>query len=187
MYTDKTALEKYLIMSIDSSMDAQLTEWITAMSREIDLMTNRTFVPPGDTPTTKVFDGSGSSSLLVNDFLSVSEVKIDGSVKDISKVLSYPANESPKYKLTLRSDWFPRDLQNVEVTGLWGYAATVPEAIKFVCTVLVAGIINGSNKEAGPVQSETIGRYSVSYVTKDQLTDYESIPKLLAGYKRVTF
>lgn len=183
MYTDKTALQNYLLTNIDTSFDSQITEWITMASRHIDRQTNRTFIPASE-DSIKLYDGNNSNVLIVDDFLSITTLKIDSKTIDSSDYLIYPANKNPKTKIMLKYRLFDFGWQNVEVTGQFSYGTEVPPEIKWACTVMVAGIINASNQHEGEIQSESIGRYSVTYNTQKQLNDFDEAKKIITMYKR---
>lgn len=183
MYTDKTAIENYLLTNIDNSFSTQLNEWITMASRHIDRQTNRTFIPP-DEDSVKLYDGNNSNVLIVDDFLSITTLKINGNTIDSDDYLIYPANKDPKTKIMLKYRVFDYGLQNIEVTGEFGYGTEVPAEIKWACTVMVSGIINASNQHEGEVQSESIGRYSVTYNTQRQLNDFDEAKKIIKSYKK---
>jgi 5-enolpyruvylshikimate-3-phosphate synthase len=73
------------------------------------------------------------------------------------------------------------------VTAKWGFGS-VPADLSFAATVMVAGIINNQNSQDTDnkeVQSETIGRYSVTYKSgSTQATDYVNAMNILKSYKR---
>jgi len=183
MYTDKISLQNYLLTNIDASFNTQITEWITMASRHIDRQTNRTFVPPTE-DTEKLYDGNNSNVLIVDDLLEITTLKIDGVTISSDDYAIYPANKNPKTKIMLKYRVFDLGLQNVEVTGQFGYGTEVPPEIKWACTVLVSGIINASNQHEGEIQSESIGRYSVTYNTQKQLNDFDEAKKIITMYKR---
>lgn len=183
MYTDETAIENYLLTNIDASFSTQITEWITMASRHIDKQTNRTF-EVSEEEETKIYDGNNSNVLIVDDFLSITTLKINGSTIDEDDYRIYPANKNPKTKIVLKYRLFDSGYLNVEVTGIFGYADEVPPEIKWACTVLVSGIINASNQHEGEIQSESIGRYSVTYNTQKQLNDFDEAQKIIKSYKK---
>lgn len=183
MYTDKNSIQNYLLTNIDSSFDSQINEWITMASRHIDKQTNRTFSVP-DEDDIKYYDGNNSNILIVDDFIEITTLKIDGSTISQDDYAIYPANKNPKTKIMLKYRIFDSGYQNVEVTGKFCYDTEVPPEIKWACTVLVSGIINASNQHEGEIQSESIGRYSVTYNTQKQLNDFDEAKKIITMYKR---
>jgi hypothetical protein len=181
-YTDKTAVQNYSLTNIDGAFDVQLTAWITAMSRFMDQYTGRTLVQ--DTATTRMYDGNVDAELKIDDVNAITEVTVDDVV---ITPYTYPANSARKYLLRLQDDYFPIGMQNVAVTGKFGYFTALPEDIKFACTVLVVGIVNQSNKQTDGIASEKVGEYQVSYRTEKERADYSRAMQILDGYKVISF
>ena len=183
-YTTKAAVQNYTLTNIDVSLDTQLTEWITGMSRFMDQYTSRTLVA-GD-PTTRKYDGNGGDTLIIDDVHDITEVTVDDVVVT---PITYPASTSRKYKLVLRDNYWAKGLQNVEVTGKFGYFEALADApdVKFACTVLVAGIVNAANRQDEGVESERIGQYSVTYKTSSERADYKRAMSILDSYRRLAF
>lgn len=184
-YTDKTAVQNYTLTNINVTLDSQLTEWIAAMSRFMDKYTGRTLVAEAS-PETRKYDGSGTDSLSIDDAHSITTVTVDGTA--VTPV-QYPANKPRKYRLALPNTLWITGLQNVEVTGLFGYHVDLDDApeLKFACTVLVAGIVNAANRQDEGVKSEKIGNYSVVYKTDDERSDYKRAMAILDGYRKIAF
>ncbi len=194
-YTDKTSIQNYLLTEIDSSFEDQLNAFIEQAEDIIDQQTDRNF-KADSTDSARLYDGDGERDILIDDCQSVSKVRIgtpDGVIESEDEVPGtdyklYPANEKPKTKIRLLYGRATRGSQNVEVTGKWGYSASVPAAIRFVATVLVAGMIQAAGpKSDSDVQSMTVGRYTVTYKNKDQITDYQRAMDTLETYKKYTF
>lgn len=182
IYTDKTAIQNYLLRTIDASFDTQLTAWITAMSRFMDTYCNCTLVET--TPSVRLYDGTGDHELKIDDVYSITAVSVD------SVVLTpyfYPANTSRKYVLSFDSDTFTAGRQNVSVAGIFGRFNALPEDIKYACTVLVAGIVNQSNKQTDGIKSEKIGEYTVTYKDEKERADYARAMVILDSYRKITF
>lgn len=187
-YTSKQAIEEYMLLTIDESMDERIDRWIEAVENYIDAETNNDFAVAEDESgpeEERVYDGDGTSTLFIDPAMEISSVSInDGEPLDESSYVLYPANRYPKDKIALKScRKFLKGLQNITVTGRFGYDA-VPADIEFVATVLVAGIINFSNQSEGEIQSMTIGRYSVSYKDKKQIGDFETVQATLIQRRR---
>lgn len=183
-YTDQAAVQNYLLTSIDGTFTAQLTEWIAAQSRFMDTYCARTLV---DTEaTTRLFDGDGSNTLMIDEMHSISEITVSDVVKT---PYQYPANSSRKTSLVLDLDYFTRGYQNVAVTGIFAQYKDLADApeIKFACTVLVAGIVNANKKQNDDIASEKIGQYSVSYKTDEQRNDFKRAMMILDNHRRLTF
>jgi uncharacterized protein YunC (DUF1805 family) len=179
-YTNIQTIENYLLTEIDLSFQDQVKDWIKAMSAFIEKETGRVFIADTEASVRK-YDGDGTDSLIIDDCIEIETVKVDNEEVDF---LVYPANKTPYTTIKLEDGYFTDGYQNVEVTAKWGYSENVPEDIKFVATVLVAGIIQHSLAHEGEVSSMTMGRYTVSYKNDRQLKDYEQVVKILEDYRR---
>ncbi len=186
-YTTREEIENYLLITIDPTFYSQIETWIGEIESYIDKTTERNFKADSE-ENEKVYDGDGTSSLLVDDFISSEdfELKINDTVVDSDSYFLYPANYTPKTKIQLNGDRFRKGFQNISVSALWGYSEEVPADIRTVATVLVAGIINFSLNAEGEVQSMTIGRYSVTYKDKTQWADFERTEKIMQNYVKET-
>lgn len=183
-YTTRERVENYLLITVDETFYDTVEEYIQAVTDYIEGETGRVFIADGDA-SDRVFDGKGDNTLFIDDAIEVVSVKINDTEVDATNLVSYPANDTPKIKLQLKAGRFPVGKQNITVNAKWGYSATVPSDIRFAATVLVAGIINTSNGGQGDVQSETIGRYSVTYKSTKEMTDFEQATKVLEAYNRI--
>ena len=181
-YTVKTAVQNYTLTNIDVTFDTQLTAWITAMSRFMDNYTGRTLVE--DTASPRLYDGNDCAELKIDDVNTITEVTVDDVVVT---AYAYPSNSARKYLLKLDGDTFTAGMQNVSVTGKFGYFTALPEDIKFACTVLVAGIVNQSNKQTDGIKSEKVGEYQVTYKDEKERSDYARAMQILDGYKVISF
>lgn len=189
--TNKAAIENYMLITIDSDFNDQVEEWIAGVEEEMNMMTDRQLIADEDAAAYK-YDGTGKKTIMVDDFVTVESVEIKESVtSDLNDITDdcflYPANKTPKWKIESDNWTFPKGRQNIIVTGRRGYfdADDVPANLKFAATVLVAGIINFSNTHEGEVKRESIGRYTVEYVTDKQKGDYDSVIKTLNHYRRI--
>lgn len=189
-YTDKASVQDYLLLTIDASFDARIAIWIDSMSSMMDRRVNRTLCE--GTSSVRKFDGNGKTEMLIDEVCDITALTVDGT--DVfATALYYPANQNNKYKLSFSENTFTKDRQNVLVTGKFGMnSATdddtitdVPADIKFICTVLVAGIVNNANNQNDAVKSEKIGNYSVTYNDPNQRKDFMMVQQMLKGYRRV--
>ncbi len=134
----------------DADDDAIIEAVITAVSREIDDYCGRRFYAVSET---RYYDARSSSFVLVDDLLSVSELKTDdagdrtyGTTWAVTDYDLLPANAA----MDGRSYWqiaaapngdyaFPTGVaKGVKVTGSFGYAATTPAAVEEACLFQVA-------------------------------------------------
>ena len=180
-YTNIEAIENYLLYTIDEDFKPQVEEWIEAMENHIEKETGRVFIADTE-DSVKKYDGDGERWLIIDDCIEVKSVKVDK--REMDDWVAYPLNTLPTTVLRMEYDYFTKGMANIEVKAKWGYSAEVPEDIAFVCTVLVAGIINQSLSHEGEISSVSMGRYSVSYKDEKQLKDFENIKSILANYKR---
>lgn len=182
-YTDKTTLENYVLKTIDASFNTQIDAWIEAIETFIDRLTGRNFIADG-TASERVYDGNGKIEILIDDCVDIDKVEVDDVEIVEADYHAYPANTVRKYKIkTLGSVFTPGD-QNITITAKWGYSVAVPADIKLAATVLLAGIIQYSDKA---VRTETIGNYSVSYDSDKGWGDFAQAMKILNSYKKHTF
>jgi hypothetical protein len=178
-------IESYLLITIDADFKSKVEEFIAAVTAYIERYTGRTF-SVDSAVSERIYDGTGTSELFIDDAVEVTEVKIGDTVLDESDYRLYPANRFPKTRIILPYKRFYEGAQNVAVTAKWGYGEEIPADLSFAATVLVAGIINASNSHDGEIQSETIGRYSVTYKTgSGQEHDFANAQKILKLYRRL--
>jgi hypothetical protein len=198
-YTSKEKIERYANITIDGSMDAQILAWVEAAENQIDLITGRNFLADSNA-TARLFDGDGSSVLIIPDAVEVTlvEVGLDsygGGFQSIqatgaNRYFTLPGNHVaegvPITRIELNSHYFARGRQNNRITAKWGYSEAVPLEIEFAATVLVTGIINEQRGGGDKIAMEKIGNYSVSYDTNDKngMADYHNAIKSLDKYKR---
>ncbi len=189
--TTKANVEKYLLTTIDSSFDTQIAAWIAGVDEYINHETRRQ-IEADASESSHRYDGIGKHKLMIDDFVSISKVETYASITDVDPediteyMYYYPANSTPKWRLesTLH---LPVGQQNIAVTGIRGTYATgsIPADITQAATVLVAGIVNYSNQSEGEIKSESIGRYTVTYVTEKQSNDYNMAMGTLEHHKRI--
>ena len=197
-YTNRTAVQNYLLVNIDTSFDTQIDEWCIAVSNWIDTYCNRDSFEQ-EAATSKLYDGNGLDTLYVNDLLSVTKIEIldeDGSVDftfdSTTMYYLYPANKTPKTSIVINSSNAPigvflKGKQNVKITGVFGYATTVPNEIKLVATRLVASIIQEKNLDAtAEITSEKLGEYSINFQDIDKLANrLKNIEDILDRYRNI--
>lgn len=186
-YTDVLSVENYILKEIDAAFESQIESWIAAVEKYIDNFTGRDFMasPQASEGDPRYFDGNGSSVLLIDDCLEITSVKVGDEEVTFGEWYLYPANETPKNKIILKGRCFSKGNQNVEITGKWGYSEEVPDDIKLAATVLVAGIIAYADNPG--VNSETIGRYSVTYSSNQQWADFKQTMNILDSYRKYSF
>lgn len=188
-YATIEQIEDYLLIDIDAGFESSVDGFIAQAESIINSYTNRNFTPPAENAeaTSKLYDGDGSDCLFIDDAISIASVSINGTELDSDSYYLYPANKLPKTKIVLDGSVFTRGKQNIEVEAIWGYKEEVPADIQFATIVLVGSMIRSSFKQEGDVQSETIGRYSVTYQSNKELKDIERTKDILNLYRKVIF
>ena len=193
-YTDKGKIQNYLAVDINSSLDSQLTDWITAVTNYIDNYTGKSFEKTVD--EIRYFDGNGKNEIQIDDFISISSVEIlELNSTDVdytlteganSDYITSPYNDIPKYllKMTINSQIanFLSGEKRIKITATWGHSSTVPKDVELVATMLVSSIIEKGMK-GGTIMSESLGDYSVSYASLDNLSSALGAKEILSKYK----
>ena len=198
MYIEKSAIENYLLVDIDGSMDVQINAWITAAQNYVEIYTGRKFEATDE--ETRYYDGAGGRTFYLDDIVSITSVQtldLDGSTVDQTLVedtdyFAYPLNDTPKHILKLAPEGsnigkWPKGKKRIKVTGDFGYNSTVPEDIKLAVTQLVSAIVNvGRQGSEGGISSESLGDYSVTFGSLDELAIKLGIKPILDSYKLLT-
>lgn len=137
-YCSITDAKAHLGNMVTETNNGILQNIIESVSAEIDDYCKRSF---GTTTTDKYYDGT-EDELLIDDIVSVTEFKLDldgdGTYEetlDTTDYLLYPYNGPPYWKVRLSDDsdysHFAKGIRKgVKITGSWGYASSVPLAIK---------------------------------------------------------
>ena len=126
----------------------------------------------------RAFDGNDEPVVIIDDLLTVATVELDGTAIEAT---AYELHGGPPYMYLVRGSstyvdtpdgnsysrfamgLWPQGNANVTVTGLWGYAATVPADVVEACCMLAAcRLLGGAVWSAGPIK-----RTSVLSVTVD--------------------
>lgn len=195
MYIDKSAIENYLLIDIDGSMDVQIRGWISAAENYVETYTGRKFEVSDD--ETRYYDGAGGRTFYLDDIVSITSVQtldLDGSTVDQSLTentdyFAYPLNDTPKHILKLAPEGsnigkWPKGKKRIKVVGNFGYQSSVPDDIKLAITQLVSEIINvGRQGAEGGISSESLGDYSVTYGSLDEAATKLGIKPILNSYK----
>lgn len=199
-YTDKTAVQNYLLQTIADTFDNQLDEWIAGVEIIIDQYTGRNFIAD-ETATARLYDGDGEQDLLIDEAVDVTKVEVGGDsygstfaevgATGADRYFEYPENHTaigrPITKLSLSARAFTEGRQNNRITAKWGYSVEVPADIKLAATVFVAGILNQHRQGGDQIKTEKIGNYQVTYNTdqgEDSWADYKNAMAILDRYKK---
>lgn len=196
-YTNKTAIENYLLQSIDITFNSQLNSWIESVEKLIDNMTRRNFIADASgSESQKTYDGNGKFEMRFDNFVVEDATDLSNlilTIGDPAVTISTddmylePVNNDQKNKIILKNTNFIVGRQLIKLTARFGYSAEVPADIELAATILVAGILNFANNTKGKVQSETVGRYSVTYKSEKGFTDYNNAIKIIKAYKKYNF
>lgn len=198
-YTDKIAIENYLLQEIEDTFNDQLNDYISSAERIIDEITGRNFVADSEA-SARLYDGDGSEDLLIDDCIEVTEVAVGNdsygsgfttvAATGADRYFTYPANNDarnvPIDKIRLNARLWTIGNQNNKVTAKWGYSEEAPEDIRFAATVFVAGILNQNRQGGDQIKSERIGNYQVTYNSdngSDSWADFEQAKRILDRYK----
>lgn len=145
-------------LTILGDADAQETavsSAVSSASAEVDARCRRTFVPPTEAEVRSI-DGSDGLLLRVPDMVRLDTVSVDGA--QIPSATAYPL-DGPPYLWIATGARIPQGSGNVSITGLWGYAANVPEDIARATACLAAAeiLIRLQADRSGGVQTQVTG------------------------------
>ena len=144
------------------------------------------------------FDGTGTTSLIMNMYILKETTPHDVEMNDVAiSPKEYPLNEDYCSYL-VNSGGFAIGDGNIKVKDArvgryvvdWTdvQAHTLPEDITMACNALVVGSIKKDmGKTSGVVSSETIGEYSVSYSTSIGDVEVAKALSILDNYKKINF
>ncbi|KAA0004642.1 MAG: hypothetical protein FE038_02055 [Thermoplasmata archaeon] len=193
-YTTESKVESYLMIDIDPSQAAQISNYIDIVEKWIENYTGRKFE---EETATKYYDGPGGTELYIDPCLEITSFEIldtDGEVDDTlteghaNDYLLYPLNETPKYivKLTTNSciGAFPVGKRRIKITGKWGQSSTVPKDVELAATMLVGKIIEKGLK-GGEASSEGLGDYRITYKKIDEVADSLGVKQILDHYRKI--
>ena len=168
-----------------------LTAWLSAAVASLERQTRRQFVA---TTETRYFDGSGTGELAIDDYVSISSVKLYGVIGSSSPLTFSSWCEeavygSPKSKILIARgsvpafsplfvERWPEGRRNIEVTGTWGYSSSVPDdvwqglvEVAAGCTLdAVAAATSGNTTGGGPLTSWQEGDIRETFDASVQLS-----------------
>lgn len=191
-YVSKAELEKYLLIEIDSSFDAQIAAWAESVKVWIDRYTGRTF--ESGVASTKYYDGSTDGMIFTHAFTGTPTVELldsDGNTVETvtDDVLAYPLNTTEKTYIVIPGRSFGSGYKRVKVTANFWSSDSVPADIKLAATKLLASIIEDQVPTTGAKQSESLGDYSVTYAkdpVSDEAAEKMGITSILDQYRDIT-
>jgi len=189
-------IENYLLIEISPEFEEQVEKWISAVSKEMDILANRVLVAPvvgsGDEYESKYYDGNNDRYLSIDDCQSIQEVIIGEEFGDNPVTLEatdYVINPKtpPISQIILKTSYFPLGIQNITIKGSFGLMAEITDDLSLACAVLVAGIINSQNNDNQTKKSESIGSYSVTYGDEKGFSDYEGALNTINSYRKIEY
>jgi len=187
-YTDKSTIQKYLTVDIDSSFDAQITSWISAVKTWIDRYTGKTFEASS---SDRYYDSLGGCEIFVDSFVGVPtlvSLNEDGSTYQTfssGDFITYPLNSDEKNKIVLLSNNFPRGNKRVKVTASFGYSTSVPEDIKVIATKLIGSIL-AKGIDGGKLSSSQLGDQQVNFEAINEQAEALGIFQTLDMYRDIS-
>lgn len=190
MYIQKSEVEQYLGVQINSTVDSFLETLIKYAQELIELQTGRVFeAPDPDVDQVRYYNGNGGSQISVDDIRSITSVEIDNvTLEEDVDFVGYPlnamVNTKPFTSLELISGTFTKGLKNLKITGKFGYSATAPSLIKVACLKLVGGVIkeNIGDNDLKEISSESLGEYSVSFRAMDKISNSVDFKTILSQF-----
>ena len=183
---------------LQSSTDytAALDFMIAAASRLIDREVGRWdgyFYPTG-TAEVRLYDGNGRDELWLDEFLSLTQLKVAENSLDfitwqsadyILAPYNAPLIGQPYQKIIIHPDgarlFFPAKRRNVRVTGVFGFSATTPPQVKQACIIQVVRW----HMRAKQMYQDVGGTAAFAAFTVSGRLD-DDIVRLLSGYKANT-
>jgi hypothetical protein len=160
----------------DSTDDAALEAAITAVSRNIDDLTNRFFYSDGTTTATVIYYYTPTTShkLSTDDFVSISEVAEDtngdrtystvwASTEYAYEPINNPRNGAPySHILAFGTHAFPaQQTQSIRITGVFGWAS-VPAQVRQACLIQSSRVFNRNSSPFGIAGSPDLGTVRLS-------------------------
>ena len=197
-YTNKSNIQNYLMIDISDSFDTQITAWISAAENYINNYTNRPEGFETSTDETRYYDGNGLREIQIDHFTTITSVDIlelQGDDSEFSLTegadddyITFPYNESPKYKLILTLNSSPgsffKGSKRIKVVADFGFSSTVPKDIELATTMLVAKIVE-KGQRGGDVQQERLGDYNVVFSQMNKDAIELNIEQMLNRYKTI--
>lgn len=180
LYTTQDKIEKVLQRSLTANETEVVQDVIRAVGASINAYTGRSWNDIHGTnpePETRHYDGSGQRDLFVDDYISISELKLldtfGNTIETIAQkdYVTYPLNSDWKNSIYLRWRRFPYTRSGVSVTGVFT-TGSVPSEVVLAASTL-AGLIYSSSRNVGDFKKESIEGYSYEILTGNEVTSQE--------------
>lgn len=187
---NKTDIEDFLQIEIDPCFDDQVARWIQAAISHAENVIDRKIMLD-DVSSDRLYDGENNPKIIIDDCREIEEVADCDNVLATTEYLAWPYNSPIKTHINLKSGKWSSGFASVRVKAKWGCYTEldIPEDLRFAILVLAAGIVNSNQNNSGTVdnqvvQSESIGRYSVTYRDTTQKMEFQNAKETLLAYKR---
>lgn len=199
MYTTQERVEAFLNRELTQNEVSLLDEIIESVSDTINQYCSRSWFPVDAddeeddyTEEARLFDGTGSKTLFIDDFISISQIKINdrlggelGTWSNADNWILGPNNKNPKTSIYLKTGRFNEGIGNIEITGVWG-AGNPPKGVVMACTQLVGKFLQKSNNGTSQFKKESIEGYSYELMSGAEIdADTERIMSTLGVYRRI--
>ena len=179
MYTSVEKIEDFLNVNIATSYEDAVEAKIAEATAFIDTYTGTTFNSEPDTE--KFYNGNGKRKLFIDDFISLDSVEIDRNERgNWQQIQARYGGRTPIYRIKNMNGIFPIGMDNVRVTGEYGFSEEPPADIVSAATVLSAGLLDTK----GEVVSESLENLSVTYKEDKGLADFNKAIQTLKSYKK---
>lgn len=179
-YTTQEKIEKVLQRELTASEEEVVQDVIEAVGASINAYTGRSWNDidgSNPEPQTRFYDGSGTREIFIDDFISVSELKLlDTFGNTIESIIAkdyvnYPLNQQWKNSIFLRWRAFPHTRAGVSVTGIFT-SGDVPSEVMLSASTL-AGLVYSSSRNASDFKRESIEGYSYEILTGEEVTNQQ--------------
>lgn len=179
-YTTQEQVENVLQRSLSDNELQVVDDAIEAVGSSINAYTGRRWFDLGDTTAseeTRFYDGNGNRELFIDDFTSISELKILDSMGNTIDTLgsthyeTRPRNADWKNSILLKDRRFPHIKSAVEITGVF-YSGEAPIEVQLAAATLV-GHFFSSSRNVGDFRRESIEGYSYEILTGEEKTNQE--------------
>lgn len=135
---------------------------------------------------TRSFTGNGDPALPIDDLLAVTSVTFDGAALAAGAYYLEAAG-APPYLYIVRATYNWTQGKTLQITGQWGYAATVPaDVVEAVCMLAAARLQGAGTWTSGGVKSTSVLGVSVTYAGASEGLDgkRQDALRLLNHYRR---
>jgi hypothetical protein len=171
------------VSGLSASVDADLrTAYIDAAVAQIQKETRRQFVP-GSAGEIRYYDGNGTGRLEIDEYIDITAVKFvllpQSSSTTVTEFVEVQQQATPKTVLQIyrgRANYtttyypqFPEGRSNIEVTGQFGYASSIPADVYVAILKMAAAQLVGDNSIASGG-----GLMLKSWTNADRKEDYDT-------------